>query len=297
MNENENNIGDFWENNPCGENLTGRLQDWEAHFAKYDEFRYSTESHILGELDTIDFKDKKVLEIGIGQAADSFQIAKRGGVWHGVDITEAAINRAKIRFQLENMAYGGVAQGSATKLPWSDDSFDIVYSHGVLHHIPDISAVSSEISRVLKPGGQLIVMMYHKNSLNYYLSILVIRRIGLLFVYMLSALGFKPKPNSVIAGHLGNAKSIGLFKYLDMNTFVHHNTDGPSNPYARVYTIKAVQKDFPEFCLDKSKVHFINQRHFPGIKILPKSLYDFFERRFGWHLWAYMKNTKGKRSL
>ena len=97
-----NYIKDFWENNPVGENLIIKESDWNKHFQKYDDYRYKTESHILFELDKIDFKEKKVLEIGIGQASDSEQIIKRGGKWNGLDLTEASIERAKIRFQIKN---------------------------------------------------------------------------------------------------------------------------------------------------------------------------------------------------
>jgi ubiquinone/menaquinone biosynthesis C-methylase UbiE len=289
----ENSIQDFWQENPCGENLTGKLDDWAAHFDNYDEFRYRTEGHILGELDQIDFAGKKVLEIGIGQAADSLQIAKRGGIWHGLDLTDAAITRARVRFELNQQSYGDVKQGSATQIPWPDDYFDIVYSHGVLHHIPDIHAVQQEISRVLKPDGRLVIMMYHKNSLNYWLSIAIIRRIGLLLLFLLDTTGiYRSKPASVFGQHIANAKREGLLSYLRMKSFIHRNTDGPLNPYAKAYTVQSIAADFPCFAVENSRIHFLNARHFPGIRLLPKHWYDLLDSRLGWHLWAFMSNRK-----
>lgn len=292
-NSNEAVIQKFWQENPCGENLTGKLEDWSQHFVEYDKFRYGTEGHILLQLDQIDFKEKKILEIGVGQAADSLQIAKRGALWNGLDLTDAAVNRAKIRFALNDQLFGEVKKGSAVQIPWEDNSFDIVYSHGVLHHIPEIERVSSEISRILKPGGRLVVMMYHQNSLNYYVSIAFIRRIGLVVFWVLDKCGFaKLFSSDVIVGHLSNIKKYGLLNYLKIRNFIHHNTDGPSNPFSRVYTIARVSKDFPQFMLEKSSVHFINTRHFPGISFLPKALYKFLESRYGWHLWATLTNDK-----
>ncbi len=78
-------ITSFWESNPCGENLTSKKEDWLDHFQNYDGFRYETEGHILVELDKIDLQDKALLEIGVGQAADSMQLVLRGAGWHGVD--------------------------------------------------------------------------------------------------------------------------------------------------------------------------------------------------------------------
>ena len=183
--------------------------------------------------------------------------------------------------------------GSATDIRWPDNSFDIVYSHGVLHPVPQINEVSREISRVLRPNGQLIIMVYHKNSLNYYLSIALIRRIGLLTIYLLNTLGlFKPGAETVLGGHIHNAKRLGLWKYLRLKTFIHHNTDGPENPYSKVYTLQKIEPDFPQFNLEKSANHFLNSRHLPGVSLLPTFLYQYLEKRYGWHLWAFLRNKK-----
>jgi SAM-dependent methyltransferase len=63
-------------------------------------------------------------------------------------------------------------------LPFATESFDVVYSNGVLHHTPDTVGAISEVHRVLRPGGTAKVMLYHRNSLNYWMEI-VLRR-GLL---------------------------------------------------------------------------------------------------------------------
>ena len=207
-------IKKFWEDNPCGENLIGRKDKWEIHFENYDRFRYSTESHILQELNGIDFQNKYVLEIGIGQATDSEQIVNRGGIWNGLDITDAAIERAKTRFSINKIKYGEIKKGSALEIPWPDNTFDIVYSHGVLHHIKNIDVVQREISRVLKPNGRLIIMLYHKNSLNYWISIQCIRRVSLLIIFLLNKLNLKIFKNQTIYSHLNNIKKYGLFEYL-----------------------------------------------------------------------------------
>ena len=95
-------IEQFWDAHPCGETLVGKNQEWTTFFARYDEFRYGTEGHILGELDSLQLSGKKVLEIGIGQAADSEQIIRRGGLWHGLDLTAEAVFRAKTRLGKRN---------------------------------------------------------------------------------------------------------------------------------------------------------------------------------------------------
>jgi ubiquinone/menaquinone biosynthesis C-methylase UbiE len=288
-------IKEFWEENPVGENLVKRDKNWSIHFKNYDSFRYDTERHILMELDKIDFSRKRVLEIGVGQAADSLQMAKRGAVWYGLDLTDAAKQRAEKRFELESQPYGEVKVGNANEIPWPDNYFDIVYSHGVLHHIPDLDEAQCEISRVLKPNGKLIIMLYHKSSFCYWLSIAIIRRLGLLALMIFEKIKIlKLDSQSVLAKHISNARKKGVFSYLKMSNFIHSNTDGPDNPYSKVYTVDDMQKAFTCFKLNEYRCHFINERHFPFLKYVPRQLKQSLASRFGWHLWGFLVNGKSK---
>jgi SAM-dependent methyltransferase len=80
-------------------------------------------------------------------------------------------------------------QGSVLALPFADDNFDVMFSHGVLHHVPEIRQAQSEIHLVLRPGGELIIMVYARWSLNCLVSIGVIRRATLLAAYPLAWAG------------------------------------------------------------------------------------------------------------
>lgn len=285
-----NDIEQFWDANPCGETLVGKDQEWKTFFNRYDAFRYRTEGHILEELGRLHLDGKKILEIGIGQAADSAQIIRRGGVWHGLDLTAEAVFRAKTRFKIFDLSFADVQQGSATEIPYADASFDVVYSHGVLHHIPPVRQVSKEIRRVLKPGGLLVVMLYHKRSLNYLVSINIIRRALMLGLAGLSVVtGHTFQNNRVLGGHLRNVKQFGLLPYLKNPLFMTRNTDGPENPYSKVYDLTDVAADFPNFQIVESRVHFLNERHLPILRLFPKRLKTALESKYGWHLWVVMK--------
>lgn len=281
----EDTIKDFWQTHPCGAELVGDLSEktraeYEDFFARYDNYRYAKEQHILANLDRIDLKDKKILEIGLGQGADSEQIARRGGIFSGVDLTREAVERTQMRFSLRGLPYERIEQASALDLPFADDSFDIVFSHGVLHHIPEIAHAEREIIRVLKLNGELIVMLYARRSLNYLLSISVLRRLGLLSLY-----GLRIKVGGIYGDHLDNARKTGIRKYLSMKNFINVSTDGPFNPYSKVYGIKDVRDDFQHFDIVKAEQHFM---HAPplNIKWLPLA------SLLGWHLWVWMKPRK-----
>jgi SAM-dependent methyltransferase len=278
----ENEIKDFWQKHPCGAELVGDLDNEERQaysdfFDRYDEYRYLTEPHILANLDQINFREKRVLEVGLGQGADSEQIARRDGIFSGVDLTDEAVKRTRMRFAIKDLPYDRIEQASALELPFPDDSFDIVFSHGVLHHIPEVRLAQSEIARVLRPDGRLIAMLYAKWSLNYLLSIFALRRLGLIALYMSGT-----KPGGIYGDHVENARKMGLGKYLAMDNFINVSTDGPFNPYSKVYGMADVRGDFPDFEIVRADKNFM---HAPPLPVgwLPLS------GLLGWHLWVEMR--------
>lgn len=277
----DSSIREFWQEHPCGETLIGSspgdLQAMAAFFDEYDEYRYRTESHIPAELDGLRLSGLDVLEIGLGQGADSEQIARRGARYSGVDLTAEAVRRTTARFTMKGLPYQQIVQGSVLELAFGDDSFDVVYSHGVLHHVPEIRQGSAEIARVLRPAGRLELMVYAKHSLNYLLAISVVRRLGLAAVYLAG----RPR-NEVERAHVANARAQGLTSYLRMENFVHRNTDGPHNPFSRVYTPSTLAADFPEFTLVRTRKHFL---HAPPLRIPGQHSGS----RLGWHLWATLQ--------
>jgi ubiquinone/menaquinone biosynthesis C-methylase UbiE len=289
-----NDIKKFWNENPVGNNFVPYVED-KKFYTDYDAMRYRTEGHILGELDKLDLKDKVTLEIGLGQGADSMQLIERGAIYHGIDLTEESVRRVKERFNLFQKNYQQVQVANAEHIPYPDNYFDVVYSHGVIHHSPQIQQIVAEIHRVLKPGGRIVLMLYYKNSYNYYISIAFIRRIGLLFLKVfpfLAKLVSKLTGESVerINRHKYYLKKDGL-SYLSMKTFIHHSTDGPDNVYSSVWTKRSSKQLLSAFKNPETAVHFLNERHLMGLQyLLPASFKRFLARRYGWHLW--IKATK-----
>lgn len=283
-------IKNYWNHYPVGENFVEYSNGGIEFFKTYDEFRYRTEGHILNELDKIDFHNKDVLEIGIGQAADAMQIVQRGANYHGIDLTETSVGRIKERFQIFNVAYKEVQVANAEQIPYNDDTFDIVYSHGVIHHSPNIEKIVDEIYRVLKPGGQAVIMLYHKNSFNYKVSIGIIRRVGIFFLLVFPFLGKavqKLTGESIerINAHKKNLMSEGL-SYLNMKKFIHRSTDGPFNLHSSVWNKETAGKLFGKFNKFQTNVHFLNKRHLLGLQyLMTNKLKQRLANKYGWHLW------------
>jgi predicted TPR repeat methyltransferase len=115
---NESDVGEFWNSHPCGDHIVGGLHgefadDYERFFAAYDAWRYDQERHIPACLDRFDFRDRRVLEIGLGQGAESEQLIRRGARWSGLDLTSESVDRVRARLQLRALPYDNLQQGSA----------------------------------------------------------------------------------------------------------------------------------------------------------------------------------------
>ena len=276
----EDEVQAFWQANPCGNAQVQSLQgDFRAFFTRYDAFRYAKEGHILRELDRIDWAGKQVLEIGLGQGADSEQLIRRGARWSGVDLTDESVRRVEARLRLHDLPFEALKQGSALALPYPDASFDMVFSHGVLHHIPDIERAQAEIARVLRPGGQLVLMVYARWSLNYLVAISIVRRLGLAGLVALGT-----RPSGIYGEHVDNARRDGLGRYLRMDNFVHRSTDGPHNPFSRVYSTAEVARDFPAFQVESARKAWL---YAPPLPV--GWLEGLLGRALGWHLWMRLR--------
>ncbi len=153
-------VRDFWNADPCGSRYLGDRADFEAHARA----RYRLEPYIHEFAGFAESGGRRVLEVGVGMGADYLEWLKAGAQATGVDLSSASIERAKRRCEIAGYA-PDLRVSDAEHLPFPDNSFDIVYSYGVMHHSPDTPQCMREAWRVLKPGGSLRIMIYHHASL------------------------------------------------------------------------------------------------------------------------------------
>ena len=167
MNKDKTIVHDFWEDASCGEALY--LKGWSKNdYFEHSRMRYELEPYIIDFAAFDQYKGKNVLEIGVGLGAEHQKFAEAGAILNGIDLTNRAISHTRQRFEHFDLT-SQMETGDAENLPFNDESFDLVYSWGVLHHTPDTAKAIDEVYRVLKPGGEAKVMIYHKYSLVGYM--------------------------------------------------------------------------------------------------------------------------------
>jgi ubiquinone/menaquinone biosynthesis C-methylase UbiE len=198
------------------------------------------------------FTGKRVLDVGCGNGYVLSRYAQEGAHVVGVDLTKTAVDLTRRRFELTGLS-GDFRVANAESLPFDDAAFDCVCSMGVIHHTPETPRAVGEMHRVLRPGGRIILMLYHRNSALYRIRFPLLR--------------------------VRTGKSLQQ---------IVNEIDGIGNPKGEVYTrssFRGLLRRFEDVelfagCLQPWMLP-------PGLSsVVPERLLRPFERRFGWFLYA-----------
>jgi len=160
-------VRSYWEQEACGTQkvVVGEIEKFSREwFESVESYRYHVEPFIHSVAQFTRHHGKKLLEVGVGAGTDHLQWARAGLDCHGVDLTDEAIETTRRRLELYGLS-SHLQRIDAETLPFEDNSFDVVYSWGVIHHSDQPEKIIVEIHRVLKTGGTFIGMMYGKYSL------------------------------------------------------------------------------------------------------------------------------------
>jgi SAM-dependent methyltransferase len=158
-------VRSYWERNPVAAAAIPHPLGTPEYFACYDALREANETPAFASRlhEYNRFAGTAVLDVGCGNGYVLSRYARAGASVFGIDLTQVAVGLSRRRFELTGLA-GHFTVGNAERLPFADATFDCVCSMGVLHHTPDTQRAVGEVFRVLRPGGTVVLMFYHRNS-------------------------------------------------------------------------------------------------------------------------------------
>ena len=115
----------FWQAHPCGTKFSDEEIGTPEFFERVEAHRYEKEWHIPTAADFQNTRGLRVLEIGCGMGTDGAQFAKAGAIYTGIDLTDAAVELARKRFQVSGLK-GEFRVADAERLDFPEASFDLV---------------------------------------------------------------------------------------------------------------------------------------------------------------------------
>ena len=221
-------------------------------FSDLDEYHFEKLHHLPRLIDFEAYRGKTVLDVGCGAGTDLARFARGGAIVTGVDIAPSAIALARQNVTQQGLQ-GDLREADGERLPFADDSFDLVYAHGVVQYTGDDRALVSECRRVLKPGGTAIFQVYNRIS-------------------WLNA--------------LSKLMKVGL-EHEDAPVMKKYSTAEFRSLLAGFGDVRIVEERFPV----RSRLHggwkgLVFNTFFVGtFNLLPRA----WVRRFGWHLLAFCR--------
>ena len=250
-----------WSQDPCGAEFDREHElGTREFFDAIERHRYSEYAPWMPETMGFDkFAGAELLEIGCGMGSDLLQFARGGAQCTGIDITPRSIEITRHRFSLYGLG-GNFMLSDGEHLPFANESFDVVYSNGVLHHTPDTAGAIREVHRVLRHGGIAKVMLYHRHSLNYWFEI-VLRR-------------------GVLGGEFLRGRSAE-----DIMSRVVEHSEHDARPLVKVYSRKETRELFSMFDDVDTKVEQLSRDELRFLSpLVSKGLYQRLQNSIGWNV-------------
>ena len=235
-----------------------RLPETAEDFLRVEEILLGASPYLRERYDFLQTSGKRMLEIGCGTGALTCRFAREGTEITAIDITEAAVAMARRNAKIQNLTID-IRQADAEHLDFPDHSFDYVFSWGVLHHTSNMEQAFKEVSRILKPGGRGLTMVYYRNSIAYYIH-------GLYWLLL------KGK----------------VFKGDTINNVQRHYTDG----YHHRYLTRSDMKNLLSSVGLTTKALTVTQYQKKILPMMPHSIDEFLKDRFGMCLIAEFEKPR-----
>jgi 2-polyprenyl-3-methyl-5-hydroxy-6-metoxy-1,4-benzoquinol methylase len=260
-------VADFWNRRPCNIRHSQRPLGTREYFDEVDARRYLVEPHILRFAEFERWRGKHVLEIGCGIGTDTARFARAGAQVTAVDLSTRSIEIARQRMELYGVAdrvrfCAGSAEDLARVVP--QETFDLIYSFGVIHHTPHPERVLDQIRQYAGPGTTVKIMVYHRHSWKVF--------------WILATYG---------RGQVWRLEEL-VAKYSEAQTgcpvtFTYTRNEARALLTEHGFRTREMWVDhiFPYRIPDYTQYRYVRNWYF---RWMPPPLFRALERRLGWHL-------------
>ena len=160
----------YWNDRPCNVRHSQKDIGTKEYFDEVSKKKFTAEPHILDFTTFSKWKGKKVLEIGCGLGTIGINFALNGVDYTGVELSDESLELTKKRFDVYGMDgnfYSGNAEQLSSFVPI--ETYDLVYSFGVIHHSPHPEKILFELERYMNKDSVLKIMLYAKDSWKNYM--------------------------------------------------------------------------------------------------------------------------------
>jgi 2-polyprenyl-3-methyl-5-hydroxy-6-metoxy-1,4-benzoquinol methylase len=262
-------VKNYWDTRPCNVFHSPKKIGTREYFDEVEARKYFVEPHIPVFAEFKRWKGKKVLEIGCGIGTDTINFARAGAFVTAVDLSEHSIDIAKKRAEVFNLDkairfYCGNAEHLMEFLP--HETYDLIYSFGVIHHTIHPDNVIAQTRNYLKPGGEFKVMVYHRYSWK------------VLWIILNYGKGSFWKSDRLIARYSEAQTGCPV-------TYTYSRREFKKILESHGFTVKYLHIDhiFPYRIPDYIQYNYVREWYFRWI---PSWFFRWMERRYGWHLCA-----------
>jgi SAM-dependent methyltransferase len=156
-------VREYWNRHIHDLDVTTHPVGSPGFFSDLDQYHFEKLHHLPRLIDFGGYRGKGVLDVGCGAGTELVRFAKGGAHVTGVDISPSAIALARENFRQQGLD-ADLREADGERLPFPENSFDLVYAHGVVQYTTGDRALVDECRRVLVPGGTAVFQVYNRVS-------------------------------------------------------------------------------------------------------------------------------------
>ena len=280
-------VKDYWNTHPAGYAEVKHLQ--QNRLAFFDERDRQTQQLYPRLDDEYEFaraKNKLTLELGCGMGYNAQRLAQHGARLVVMDLAPNAVRLTRERFTLRRLPAQFLI-ADAEHLPFKTETFEMIFSSGVIHHSPDTQAAADEIVRTLRHDGESTVMIYHRDSIWFWWDITF--KLGGLMLVLNALPNFLRQP---VLQRVPRWRDLIAPKgqRLKFNDVIRSGTDfgGLQNPLSRVYSKQTARQLFKDLTDFRFVTEFHTYRPFDqnpsALTRFIRKFVDWANARWGWFL-------------